>query len=157
MSTTTIDPEQHIFGIAFGTTEDDFIKRVGKPDGYIQLGGDESAMIYGKEVAFLFHGKRLGGMHISHYVVGSDLGDRIAANDAFRDIASRWRLNNGIRAGTSAAKLKEIVNVNVNPDRPTFNPSYITRTASVKLHMTFGALEGASSGEVYGVTVEKTR
>src|SRR5947207_10389417 len=67
--TRFIDPDKSIFGMAFGTTEDEFIAMHGKPTGYVRLTGDETAMIYGKSHAFIFEGSKLAGVRIAHTIV----------------------------------------------------------------------------------------
>src|SRR5262249_41501270 len=76
--TRRIDPDKSIYGIPFGTREDDFIARHGKPTGYMRLGGAETALVYGKSHAFLFKSGSLVGIRITHYIMDWKLSNTSA-------------------------------------------------------------------------------
>src|SRR3954451_6862470 len=59
-----IDPDSSIYGIPFGTTEDQFITQFGRPTGYLRLAAGMTGMIYGKTHCFLFAGGQLAGVRI---------------------------------------------------------------------------------------------
>src|ERR1044072_1481143 len=73
----TIDPDLHIYGIPFGTSEDEFISRFGKPTAYLRLSANESGMVYGKKHCFLFTNSRLSGVYVSYAIIDHKLMESI--------------------------------------------------------------------------------
>lgn len=66
MKINQIDPETHVYGIPWSSSEDVFIKTWGDPTGYIRFNAQETAMIYGKRHMFIFSNDRLSGLRITH-------------------------------------------------------------------------------------------
>ena len=72
-----IDPDAHVYGVPYGTTEEEFIAQHGSPVAYVRLTASESAMCYGKRTAFLFTAGRLSGVRITHSIIDHKLADAI--------------------------------------------------------------------------------
>jgi hypothetical protein len=68
--TNIIDPDKSIYGEEWGSTEDEFISKFGYPTGYIRLNGAETAMLYGKNHAFIFTASKLSGRPNQYDCVG---------------------------------------------------------------------------------------
>lgn len=49
--TNIIDPNKSIYGMPLGSSEDEFIKKFGQPNGYVRISSAETAMFYGKKHA----------------------------------------------------------------------------------------------------------
>ena len=54
MRINQIDPDNHVYGIPWSSSEDVFVKTWGAPTGYIRFNSQETAMIYGKRHMFIF-------------------------------------------------------------------------------------------------------
>src|SRR5206468_8539530 len=63
--TNIIDVATGIYGTAFGTSEEKFITMHGEPTGRLRLSAQDSALIYGKDHAFLFQNGKLLGVRVT--------------------------------------------------------------------------------------------
>jgi hypothetical protein len=150
-----IDPDAHIFGMAFGTPEADVVKAWGKPDGYLRLAGAGTCMIYGKSNALLFTDGKLSGIRIaSHAVVDWKLADRLPYNPLFDKLS--WRLSNGIGDESSLPQVRKILGDKFSDDGSTYERTYTTDKAIVRLDFSHYTNEGDSDAayKVCGLTVE---
>lgn len=153
IQTTRIDPDSHIFGIPFGTSEEDFFKRFGKPDGYVRFSGKEAGMLYGKSILFLFDNKQLSGVRLTHTVLDWKTAERMVPNPVFDGIS--WRLTNGIQAETSLKDVMGICGGTGVTDK--YHYSYTTTNAVVSLDLSHytDRGDGDDAYKVCGITVEK--
>ena len=149
----TIDPDRSIFGVALGTSEDDFIGKYGKPTGYLVINATDSGMIYGKSHFFFFENKKLTGVRISHNVVDWKISQEILANTPFDRV--RWRLSNGIREGMNKADVREILGNKLKQDDRGYQSYYMTEKSTVELDFSHRVDSGEddSAYHLYGITV----
>ena len=149
----TINPDKHIFGILFGTHENEFIKNFGKPDCYIRLTGNETCMVYGKTIAFLFENKKLHGVHITHTIIDWKLSQRMIANLVFDNL--RWKLTNGIQLETPLSEVKKILGNQLSTS--SYKRTFTTSNAFVCIDFTHytDAGENDIAYKVSGITIEK--
>ena len=110
-----IDPDKSIYGVQWGSSEDDFISRVGSPTGYVRLNGSDTAMLYGKSHAFIFTASKLSGLRISMTMLDWKLSQALLTLTAFDGI--RWQLSNGLRAEMNLAEVKKILGERLKTDR----------------------------------------
>ncbi|MEW6087906.1 MAG: hypothetical protein AB1498_06330 [bacterium] len=105
MLTAVIDPDKSIFGIVYGTTEDEFKARFGPPLGCRELGKTGREMRYGKKYVFLFEKTKLAGV----YTVSSEyeVYQYIQTHDNFDNL--EWKLSNGIIKNMNLAEVKKIL------------------------------------------------
>jgi len=151
--TRQIDPDKSIYGIPFGTTEDEFIARNGKPTGYVRLSGAETAMIYGKLHAFIFEGGSLVGIRITHSIVDWKLSNA-SAPSPFDGI--NWQLANGIESEMSLTQVRKILGDKLSTKRyPQYY--YMTEKAQVELDFSHYTSEGEGDDahRVYGILVKQ--
>lgn len=148
-----IDPDEGIFGIPFDTSEDELIERLGKPDGYLRLTGNESCMIYGTDIAFLLEDGRLHGVRITHSIIDWRISRRMPRASIFHGL--QWKLSNGIQYETGLHEVKRILGDELAGD--SHNRSYSTDNATVHLNLSHYVGEGDEDGayKVYGIMVEK--
>lgn len=110
-ATRIIDITKHIFGHLYGTTEDQFIQKEGKPDGYLSLAGGRTVMIYGKSVGFIFTQSKLTGVKISTGIVDWKLANEMRSKSRFDDI--RWRLKQGIVEDMDRTEVRKLLGENI--------------------------------------------
>jgi len=151
--TRQIDPDKSIYGIPFGTTEDEFIARNGKPTGYVRLSGAETAMIYGKSHAFIFEGGSLVGIRITHSIVDWKLSNA-SAPSPFDGI--NWQLANGIESEMSLTQVRKILGDKLSTKRYR-QYYYMTEKAQVELDFSHYTSEGEGDDahRVYGILVKQ--
>ncbi len=150
-----IDPDQSIFGIPIGTTEDEFILKRGKPRGYIRLHdggrpsgfvrliGEETAMIYGDKEAFIFESGKLAGIRISPV----SLFDWKLAN---RYPDGKWQLSNGIERDMNLAQVRRILGDKLEMKG---NYQYYYRTEKAVVELEFMHWTGlGDKAEAYNVS-----
>jgi TonB family protein len=112
--TNIIDPDGSIYGAQWGVSEDEFIGKYGNPTGYIRLNGTETAMIYGKNHAFIFTASKLSGVRISSTVFDWKLSQALLTLTPLDGI--RWQLSNGIRLEMNLAEVKKILGESLKTD-----------------------------------------
>lgn len=113
--TNLIDPDRSIYGAQWGISEDEFINKFGHPTGYIRLNGAETAMLYGKNHAFIFTASKLSGVRISSTVFDWKLSQALLTLTPLDGI--RWQLSNGIRLEMNLAEVKKILGESLKTDR----------------------------------------
>ncbi len=126
---SVIDPDKSIYGIPFGTSEDEFIAKCGKPTGYLRLSGAQTAMIYGQSHAFVFEDGKLLGLRISDGIVDWKLSRKLPANTVFDGM--EWQLSNGIKKNMDLLQVKNILGDKLSNNR--YSRSYQTEKAQVEL------------------------
>lgn len=148
-----IDPDKMIFGIPLGTTEDEFIKKYGKPTGYIQITKTDTGMLYGKRHFFFFEDKKLSGITVTHNIVDWEISQEILSNTEFDRV--RWKLNNGIKEGMNRADVKNILGDRLKKDKHGFKYYYTTDKSKVFLGFSHyvDAGEKDEAYTLYGITV----
>ncbi len=152
--TSEIDPDEHIFGIKYGVTENEFIDKFGKPDGYIRLNAVTTAMIYGKSIAFIFKSGKLDGIRIaSHSILDWKLSREMLSNSLFSKV--KWKLTNGIKESATRSKVKEILGDSLTNDN--YEWQYETDVAVVTFNFSHWSDEGESesSYKVTGIMIRK--
>jgi hypothetical protein len=151
--TRRIDPDESIYGIPFGTREDEFIARHGKPTGYVRLSGAETAMVYGKSHAFIFKSGSLVGIRITHNIMDWKLSNA-SAPSPFNGI--NWQLSNGIETEMSLAQVRKILGDKLSTKRYR-QYYYMTEKAQVELDFSHHTSEGDSDDayRVFGIFLKQ--
>jgi hypothetical protein len=152
-SSGSIDPDFGIYGMPYGTTEDEFIAKFGMPVGYLRLSASETAMLYGKSHAFLFNGNGLVGVRITDSLLDWKTSSAVTAQSPFD--RQRWRLNNGIGPDATLAEVEQILGESLSGDK--YNMHYETRTSRVELDFARYTGEGDTDQayKVIGILVRK--
>jgi TonB family protein len=113
--TNIIDPDRSLYGAQWGISEDEFISRFGNPTGYIRLNGADTAMLYGKNHAFIFTASKMSGVRISSTVLDWKLTQALLTPTPLDGI--KWQLSNGIRLEMNLAEVKKLLGDNLKTDR----------------------------------------
>lgn len=92
-----IDPDKQIFGIPYGTSEDDVLKKLGKADGYFRINKNTTAILYGGYCSLIFRNDSLDGVKVGHGQIDWRLMIEMPEGVTFR--FNNWMLKNGIKAG----------------------------------------------------------
>lgn len=152
LKTNKIDPDSHIYGIPFGTTEEKFIEKYGNPNGYIRFTGEETGMLYGKSHIFVFSEGKLSGVRITHNIIDWQISENVLPNPIFDGI--KWKLNNGIQENTNLKEVKQILGNELSQYK--YEKFYYTKKAKVTLNFShrtdIGDLDEAY--QVYGLLIE---
>ena len=122
-----IVPDESLFGVPYGTTEDEFITKVGPPTGYIRLSNDESALLYGKAHLFFFTNDALSGVRVHPSLFDWKVSNRISMFTAFDRF--QWKLDNGIGERTNLREVKKVID-DYESERP-FAMSFATENALI--------------------------
>ena len=128
-----IEPDKAIFGIPYGTTEDDFIKRIGKPMGYLRITATETAMIYGRKYLFLFDNGKLSGVRVAHGILDSKIAQLSTYSSVFDRL--RWKLDIGLGEESSLVEAKRLLGDKLKSDQYGFQRYYETDKARVDLDL----------------------
>lgn len=145
----TIDPENAIYGIPFGTTEDQFIAQFGSPWVYLRLSATETGMVYGRTHCFLFRNGVMSGLRISHGVVDWKLAKAITAASVFDQV--RWRLSNGISKEMSLPEVKQILGDSLRSEH--YERSFTTGKRRVEIDFMFQEMEKEETQKVCGLLI----
>lgn len=95
-----------IFGHPFGESEDEFIAKEGKPDGYLSLANRRAVLVYGNKTGFIFDEGKLNGIRISHSIFDWVLSQQIDRPSRFDHLP--WRTSKGLRENLSEESLKTL-------------------------------------------------
>src|SRR6185295_17494075 len=133
-----IDPDKSIYGVQWGSSEDEFIARFGNPTGYIRLNASDTVMLYGKSHAFIFTASKLSGVRISMNVLDWRLSQSIPALTPFD--GAGWQLSNGIRREMTLAEVKKILGESLKTER--IQRYFNTDKARVELDFAHYPMEG---------------
>ena len=149
-----IDPDKAIYGIPFGTSEDDFIKAYGKPTGYVRLEDQDTALLYGISHAFLFEAGKLVGVRITHNVLDWKLTQGMMSKGLFNE--QRWSLNNGIRQEMNRREVRDILGEKLRNDTPY---QFYYRTEKARVELDFSHFTQAGDDDeayrVHGILVRQ--
>lgn len=143
---SVIDPDKSVYGIGFGITEDKFIAAHGKPNGYLRLSGNETAMLYGKKHLFIFEEGKLVGVRITDSIMDWKLSQTMTISSAFDGI--QWRLSNGIRTEMNLKEVKKILGDKLSTEN--YQRHYVTEKARIELDFSHHTNEG-DNDEAYKV------
>lgn len=145
-----IDPDKSIFGIPLGTTEDDFIKKNGKPAGYLDLKGQDTAMLYGNNYAFLFEHGKLAGVLLTYSTVDHQLAKRLVGSRFSQDARS-WKLSNGIESEMTLPEVRNIVGAELTAanERSLHSQYFLTGKSRVELSFSRRSDKAQDDEEAY--------
>jgi hypothetical protein len=101
-----IEIGKSIFGHPFGETEEEFIKKEGKPDGYFSLANGRTVLVYGKKTGFIFDEGKLNGIRIDATIFDWKLSEQIDRKSRFDSI--KWRTNAGACEDLSLESLRKL-------------------------------------------------
>lgn len=151
--TNVIDPDSSIYGIPYGTTEDEFVAQFGNPMGYMRMSGNTTCMIYGKSHGFIFEDGKLIGVRITDLIFDWKMSLSITGQSPFDGI--QWKLTNGIRAGMNLADVKRILGQSLSGDE--YDKYYETSSGRVELEFAHYTDEGNTdtAHKVTGILVKK--
>lgn len=147
---SVIDPDNSIFGIPLGTTEEEFITKNGKPLGYLRLKGDETVMIYGKSNGFIFSGGKLAGVILTSHIIDYELAESMEKSKVFPD-QDQWQLSNGIKPDMTLARVREIVGDKLSSDEHSrrYHQYFLTEKSRVKLSFSRNMGKGENDDSAY--------
>ena len=129
--TRVIEPDRAIYGIPYGTSEDAFIERFGKPTGYIRITETETGMLYGNKHLFLFDGNKLSGVRITHSILDWQIAQLATLETVFDRI--RWKLDSGLSEGSTLAEAKKALGDRLRSDQYGYRRHYETDKGRVDL------------------------
>jgi TonB family protein len=142
-----IDPDRSVYGMEWGSSEDEFIKKFGYPTGYIRLNSSDTVMLYGKEHAFIFTAAKLSGVRITRTVLDWKLSQDRLTQPPFDGM--RWQLSNGIRQEMTLAEVKKILGDSLMTDR--YQQRYFnTDKSHIELDFAHSSREGEND-EAYRI------
>ena len=150
-----IVPDESIFGVPYGTAEDQFIEQFGKPVGYVRISERLSGMIYGKEYMFFFTEGALSGLRITHSILDWEISELIVGAGQFKRF--NWTLNNNVSERTSLAEAKKTMGEKLKETRNKSKWYYDTEESRVTLHFGHYVAEG-DTDDAYilsGIMVQK--
>ena len=153
LKTNKIDPDKHVYGIPWDSSEDDFIENWDAPNGYIRFNAQETGMIYGKRHLFLFFNDKLSGLIITDHILDWQVSKKLLPNPIFDTI--QWRLINGIEEETNLAKVKKILGDTFIDEN--YEKYYETGRAKVTLNFSHytDAGDKDEAYRVYSIMIER--
>jgi hypothetical protein len=129
--TQVIEPDKGPFGIPWGTTEDEFLARFGKPMGYMRVTDTETAMMYGRRYLFLFEDRVLSGVRVGRGLMDWSLAQRSTYMSVFDPLG--WKLDIGLGLESTLAEAEAILGDKLQPRSMGIGPHYETEKARVEL------------------------
>lgn len=152
---TEIILEMSIFGHLYGTSEDEFIKKEGKPNGYIHLNEELSVMIYGKNTGFIFRDKKLVGTRINSGIIDWELANQMKLKSRFDRI--EWSIAEGVEENMSKEQVIENLGEPIKDERG-FTQVY--QKGKVRLTVNYARVNrnnGPQQFEVYAISILRSK
>ena len=149
--TNVIDAATGFYRTAFGTSEEKFITIHGEPTGRLRLSAKDSALIYGKDHAFLFLNNQLIGVRITEGVFDWKISTALTNTTQFDAI--EWKLDNGIRKGMALSEVQKDVGENIANNKYTF--AYRVGRTTVEIDFIQQDFELDQKSTVHGLLVKR--
>ena len=102
-----IDPQRGVYGLSLGATEDETVRRFGKPVGIVELSESHRAYLYGKAHLLGFKKGRFYQLIVGNYLIARQLHELMDA-DLWFDSDS-WKLTPGIKRGMSVDTVAKLL------------------------------------------------
>lgn len=138
----TIDPDELVYGLRFGATENQVLDALGIPNGVIIISDTRKALLYGKSHLFVFRGGRFRELRIGEHVISWEIGRQMDGNPFFD--RNDWVVKPGIKNGMSFEEIQKLLG------RPAAIPdhkfSYDTKETSVSLSFASYSHAGRDAG-----------
>lgn len=153
--TNIIDPDKSVYGVQWGTSEDEFISKFGNPTGYIRLNPSDTLMLYGKSHAFIFTASKLSGLRINRDLLDWRLSQTILTLAPFDGIS--WQLSNGVRRDMNLAEVRKIVGDRLREEHPgRYQLFFNSDNARIGIDFSRTGDEGRDeSYKVYGIYIRQ--
>jgi hypothetical protein len=154
IKTYEINPDKHIYGIPFGTPENEIKKILGEPNGFLQFSKNHKGIMFGRQHVFLFRDGRLSGVRISGGpIIDFILSKKITPN--FKLDNARWLLSNGIAFGSDFKKVEKKFKGSLL--KSGYNYYYMTNDAIVWLFFSY-VIDNKNKDQAYqlqGIMIER--
>ena len=146
-----IDPDSHVFGVEFNSTEDEVIENLGSPDGYIRLDSNLSGMIYGSNKMYIFRNEKLYAFRLTHNVLDWKVSKFVAEkhNKNYSYMSQPWKVKSGIERNMKLTQVKEILGDRLIEGESKYHASYETTVSVVDL--SFSRSQDGEGDEAYSV------
>ena len=141
-----IDTQGVVYGVPFGTKEDEVIQKFGKPAGYIRLDAHRTALLYGQSHLLLCYDGEFDAILIDRNVLNWEVSHWLT--DQLPFTFEGWHLSDGVKSGMNLKAVKEIVHE--EPAAHTQQVTFSTPQCRVKLGFTHWIDRGAGD-ETYAV------
>jgi hypothetical protein len=144
----TIEPGKSFFVCPIGATEEEVIKKLGKPTGKLTPNKQRSSLLYGQNCMLEFWSGKLIGVSISRE---RSFGKLESEEDG------DWTLSNGIRLGMNLAEIKKIRGEIITEGRNFHNVSYEDEGSLVLLRFSSKGstdTKDLDAYELYGITIK---
>jgi len=125
---TTVDPDSHVYGLAFGSTEAQAVSLFLAPTGIIQLDKNTRAYLYGKKHVLIFTNGKLSDLYVKSWsALDHDVAQSMAVHPFFDSIT--FTLRGGI---TFAMSPKDVAKrLGITLPRRSSEITHITKNAIV--------------------------
>ncbi|MDD5772016.1 MAG: hypothetical protein PHX78_00955 [bacterium] len=126
-----IEPDKSLFGIPYGTGEDEFIARFGQPMRSNRSGKTGREMMYGKKYIFVFEKTKLAGMKTIYSE--HEVYQIIPTHNTFDYL--EWKLSNGITKNMNLAEVKKILGNNAGEFENKGIPKFYFTTVKARIEI----------------------
>ena len=126
-----IDPKSGIYGLPFGSTEEETVQRFGKPVSIIELSEGHRAYLYGKAHLLVFKKGHFFKVIVSEYHIAPQLHKMMDA-DLWFDSDS-WKLTPGIKRGMSVDTVSKLLKKDI--PHGVYSWSYTDGDAQIELRI----------------------
>ena len=104
----SIDPDASVYGVKFGSTENEVMAEFGQPQGIIFLNDTMRAFLYGQSHLFIFRKGKLGELMVNKHGLLRDLR-RYMETHPFFD-SGRWMIEPGLRFRMKFTEVRRMLN-----------------------------------------------
>ncbi len=126
-----IDPDQQVYGLKFGATEEELVAAFGRPTGVVRIDPQRVALLYGRRHAFVLNDGKFTEMQISEQPVFAwELGSRMEGHPFFDSVS--WSLQpGGVLPGMKFTDVAKALGAKLGAPGP--KATFLSKNAQVEL------------------------
>ena len=126
-----IDPDQQVYGLKFGSTEEEMVAAFGRPTGVVRIDPQHVALLYGRRHAFVLLNGSFTELQISAQpVFAGELGSRMEGHPFFDSVS--WSLQpGGVLPGMEFTETAKKLGAKFGPPGP--RATFLSKSAQVEL------------------------
>jgi len=148
--TKDIIPDQSVYGVSFGSTEEDILEQFGVPNGIIVISESKKALLYGSSHLFILKKGKLRELRLSEHVIDWQVSRQMDEHPFF-DTAT-WVVSPGLRKGMNFSEIREVLSKpNAKPNHQ-FKLEGDSSITTLNFSSSYG-MDGPENYSLHGLTI----
>lgn len=150
-----IDPDDKMYGVGYGASEDKIVELLGPPAATIGYAGKVKGLVYHDDVAFMLRDDRFVALVISDMTIHNRVWDTFFGGT--RRLPFIWRLSNGIAREMNKKEMRALLGKHVKLEESQYLWRWTTSKSEVEID--FAHLVNKGDGDesfiAYNLVIKK--